>query len=119
MEGRPGIAPRFQFTFRHPLTADFTLSVDPTKGMDETVEEFLSRPEFAIIGRAPRDLPHVSLIRALRENARGEKWSPQVLPRLALILRQHQLLTTDEANWLTRAGPCWPNAGEVLPPAVE
>jgi hypothetical protein len=109
--GHPSTPPRFTFVFAHPLTADCILSVDPTAGSaEDTVERFLGRPEFDVISKAPKDLPHASLVRSLRENARGEKWPPSVLQGVARVLRGHDLLTSGEADWLTQAGPCWLDA---------
>jgi len=111
VNGHPSTPPRFTFVLAHPLTADFILSVDPTSdSAEDTIERFLCRSEFAVISKAPKDLPHASLMRSLRENARGEQWPPFVLQGVARVLRGHDLLTSDEADWLTQAGPCWLDA---------
>jgi len=120
IEAHPSVGPRVQIRFAHPLTATFTLSSDlSADSSDATIERFLRRPEFALIAQAPKDVPHASLIRAIREHARGARWPIPVTQDLALILRAHDVLTPEESEWLSRAGPCWPDAAEVEAASVE
>ena len=111
--------PRIGMTFAHDLTATFFYSGDTSKpGFWNSVDAFLSKPEFDRIRERPTDAPHAALIRSLRENARGARWPNETLDVIANVLEGHDVLTAAEASWLRAAGPAWDDGTRLPEPTA-
>jgi hypothetical protein len=103
----------FMLHFDHPLSCPLGLGVRPSPIAPRgTVERLLRRREFEVVKRAPKELPHKELLRALRTAATPPVDSPRRLTNEALavvagILSAFDVLTGDEADWLAHAGGAW------------
>ncbi len=74
-----------------------------------------SNPEFEVVKRRPRRRKNWSLLQALRQAARVNRWDREVLTTVALVLQSQKILSSREATWLMEAGPVF----HIPPKATE
>jgi hypothetical protein len=88
----------------HPLSESFRMMLALGSGvMLARVAQRLDSEEITKVAAAPKG-SHVGLLGDLRRAAAGGDWPGIVLADLARVLRRHDLLTGDEAEWLSIAG---------------
>jgi hypothetical protein len=100
--------PWFQLRLDHPLSSQHIVSFDSRRPVYDVLAQVLEEPEFAIVAGGPSYARHASLIRALRQSARGFEWQEGVLEVVAQILGDCDVVDPEEAEWLRAAGPAWP-----------
>src|SRR5207249_2671615 len=100
----------FGLQLEHPLTTARGVFFDTNATYDESLvflEKTLSRREFDMIAKRPRDMPHASLVGRFRQAAQANRWTSDVLAIVARVLRHEAVLTHEESAWLELAGPAW------------
>ena len=95
--------------FQHPLatTHDVIVFPDtPATQIERMLEFQLKSRDVILISDAPSPLLHPQLMYALRAATAQRRWSPKVLYEVTEMLIGAGLLTSWEAEWVVRAGPC-------------
>jgi hypothetical protein len=106
-------ATAFAITFEHELTCPYGVHFDRERPDNQDVlERTLERFEFRAIAERPVQLPHAKLLRSIRQAAMGWRWPPTVIPLMAGILLENDVISDTEAVWLEYAGPSWATEAE-------
>jgi hypothetical protein len=96
------------FEFSHPLTNDFSFGVWRHNSgiVREKVFEFVNdNAEIAIMREQDQPQEHVELIASIRKCSMSWPSGQQIVADLAYVLRDCQIISTGEADWLAGAGP--------------
>jgi hypothetical protein len=95
----------FEVRLDHPLSHQINFSFSHCRERtSDTLDRFLASAEVAAVGQAPASAPNAALIRGLRNAASAGEWPEGVLGELALVLRNHGILTDEEMIWLSHTG---------------
>jgi len=92
----------------HPLSnhSGFSGPMGRKDKSDRFIERCLKSREFRTITERP-EIVHEALIGQIRRAALTNSFDRRVVAIFARILRDQQLLTDEEAEWLEDAGPAW------------
>lgn len=89
--------------FTHQRSAGFAIQakLKDADSLSRTIEHHVSSNiEFVIVEASPRVSPHSNFLQDLRGIARAYKWTNVEVQGLALLLREHSIVTGPEASWL-------------------
>jgi hypothetical protein len=90
--------------FSHPLSGEISL-ISRTPPTTQTVHEFLSSREFAIVEECPAtDHRIIRLLGELRQKITSDQWPRFSVLVVGQILRDCAILSSEEFAWLARSG---------------